>query len=449
MSPTSTTYQLFPTPSPSSFTLPVDPDPGRDGLVRDLVQENQIKHHVFYNKRKYHNHIPNHILAVWAMGGDQKAILAAYENDSSFQIPAIRSPHLITDDNWVEHLGDERAYLEYFKSVLQHEDIGPVLEQYVFSEKEMLSRFVGGVFHPMILVGHGCEFLMPGLLAEGLAQTAVHPSIAAAIIPPPRSLVANTTSSSTPVHALSVLARIVEDNNIRGGDHRIGLLGFNMYQWVIEHAGDTIAMHVDEWADFDAADQDVVVRKTEELSWLATVLYAVPGFQAQEDSSPKFKADLFTMHLITSALFLPSLFSFMSPASKRTLLRAYLITGLVWWVSRGKPRLDITGFFSINVEDLPFCIDLGVTTIRSEHDAQTLWTKIIEHSIDHPDDHLVKCQRALYHFSMLYRSSEPFPGMKRIDGFEKLDGSLFIRAATLTAQRLAGSRKGNSGDWDL
>ncbi|KAJ8091819.1 hypothetical protein PM082_021055 [Marasmius tenuissimus] len=330
MSPTSTTRQLFPLPSPSSFTLLVDPDPGRDGLVRDLVQENQIKHHVFYNKRKYHNHIPNHILAVWAMGGNQKAIFGAYEYELSFQIPASRSPHLITDDNWVEHLGDERfysAYLEYFKSVLQHRDIGPVLEQYVFSEKEMLCRFLGGVFHPMILVGHGCEFLMPGLLAEGLAQTAIHPSIAAASIPPSQPTVANSTPPPSPVHALCVLARIMEDKNIRGGDHRIGLLGYNMYQWVMEHAGDTIATYVDEWTDFDAADQDVVARKTEELSWLAAVLYAVSGFQG--DSSLKFKADLFNMHLVTSALSLPSLLSFMSPTSKRTLLRSYLITGLV------------------------------------------------------------------------------------------------------------------------
>ena len=31
----------------------------------------------------------------------------------------------------------------------------------------MLGRFLGGVLHPMMLVGHGCEFLMPGLVAEG------------------------------------------------------------------------------------------------------------------------------------------------------------------------------------------------------------------------------------------------------------------------------------------
>ncbi|KAL0067037.1 hypothetical protein AAF712_006027 [Marasmius tenuissimus] len=121
--------------------------------------------------------------------------------------------------------------------------------------------------------------------------TAIHPSIATASIPPPQPTVANPTPSSSPVHALCVLVRIMEDRNIRGGDHRIGLLGYNMYQWVMEHAGDTIATYVDEWTDFDAADQDVVARKTEELSWLATVLYAVSGFQG--DSSLKFKADLF------------------------------------------------------------------------------------------------------------------------------------------------------------
>ena len=150
------------------------------------------------------------------------------------------------------------------------------------------------------------------------------------------------------------------------------------------------------------------------------------------------------MHHIISASFLPFLLSFMSPTCKRILLRAHLITTLVWWVSRGKPHLDTAGFFSIDVESLPVISGWG----HSNYDTRTLWEKMIEHSINHPDDHLVKCQRALYHFSMLYRHNDPFASVK-LEGFEKLDGSLFIRAAMLTSQRLAGSRKGNSGDWDI
>ncbi|KAL0067038.1 hypothetical protein AAF712_006028 [Marasmius tenuissimus] len=275
--------------------------------------------------------------------------------------------------------------------------------------------------------------------------------MATAMIPPPQYSLADTTVPPTPVSALCVLARIMEDDNIRGGDHRVGRLGFNMYRQVIEHAGDTISRHVDEWAAFDASEPEVVARKTEELHWLIVLLYAVSGFQAaQGDSIPKFKADIFTVHFVTSALFLPSLLSFMTPASKRTLLRAYLFTCLVWWVSRRKPHLDITGFFSTRVEDLPFSTDLGVATIHSEDDNQTLWVRIIEHCIDHPDDHLVKCQRALYHFSKLYSHHEPFSGVK-VDGFGQLDGSLFIRAAILTAQRLGDARKDITGDdrWDL
>ena len=139
-------------------------------------------------------------------------------------------------------------------------------------------------------------------MSSGLAQTAVHSSVAAAIIPPPQSLPATLHTPPTSIHALGILARILNDDNIRGGDHRIGLLGFNMYRWVIEHAGDTISRHVDEWADFDAADPDVVARKTEELHWLTTLLYAVSGFQSQEDLSLKFKADFFLYVLKKSHL---------------------------------------------------------------------------------------------------------------------------------------------------
>ncbi|KAJ8507982.1 hypothetical protein ONZ45_g9706 [Pleurotus djamor] len=352
------------------------------------------------------------------------------------------------------------SYLDYFKNILRHDDFSRVLEKYVFSETEMLSRFLGGLFHPVIFIGYGCEFRIPGILAEGLALTAVHPPVAAAIIPLSRcALDRPPRHSSAPIHVLCILDRIMKDETIRGGNHKVGLLGYKMYHWVVEHAGDVISKHVDDWADFDATNTDVVARKTEEIHWLATLLYAMSGFQAaQEDLNFFFKADFFTAHLVTSALFLPSITAFLKPASKRTFLRAYLYTGLVWWISRGK-RLDVDGFFSVDVDvrvdvassqspSTNGTNDRGGDTVHDKDSSQFVWSRIIKHAIHHPDDHLIKCQRSLYHFSSMYRHSQPFSAVK-VAGFERLDSSLFLRAAILTAHRLENPPKGALKCWDV
>lgn len=51
--------------------------------------------------------------------------------------------------------------------------MGTILEKYVFSPEanegrvQMFSRFFSGLIHPLIHFGHGPEFVLPGLAAEG------------------------------------------------------------------------------------------------------------------------------------------------------------------------------------------------------------------------------------------------------------------------------------------
>ena len=62
----------------------------------------------------------------------------------------------------------------------------------------------------------------------------------------------------------------------------------------------------------------------------------------------------------------------------------------------------------------------------------------------HPDEHLCKVQRALMHYGEVYGGKTPgdFAGLKELGGAEKLDGTLFVRAAGLTAGRLGWMREG-------
>ena len=70
----------------------------------------------------------------------------------------------------------------------------------------------------------------------------------------------------------------------------------------------------------------------------------------------------------------------------------------------------------------------------------------------HSDNHLAKIQRALAHFDSLYGTTSPgrFKDLEGLDGAEVLDGSIFIRVAVLTQDRLGWVREGEEKKgWDF
>lgn len=78
------------------------------------------------------------------------------------------------------------------------------------------------------------------------------------------------------------------------------------------------------------------------------------------------------------------------------------------------------------------------------------WFPVLQEAILHPDDHLCKIQRAFLHFASLYGTTSPpgsFAGTE-LEGAELLDGTLFVRAAGLTARRADTSLDGDEIFWD-
>lgn len=69
------------------------------------------------------------------------------------------------------------GYVQFFTDFVKDHGIPDTLEQFIFFDKYnvgagsekpwMLSRFLSGVLHPMIHVGYGAEFELPGMLVEG------------------------------------------------------------------------------------------------------------------------------------------------------------------------------------------------------------------------------------------------------------------------------------------
>ena len=162
----------------------------------------------------------------------------------------------------------------------------------------------------------------------------------------------------------------------------------------------------------------------------------------------------FSMHLVTSAIFLPTFAAYLSPRSTVLLLRGYFASSLGWYITRGCPTLPIRAFYE-NVSAWP--VPPGTPAVAPVKDTLTPgdvapnpWLPILQTTIVHPAEHLCKIQRALMHNATVYgqRRAGDLAGLE-LEGAELLDGTLFIRIAGLTADRIGWMKEGQkANDWD-
>ncbi|EGN97420.1 hypothetical protein SERLA73DRAFT_57794 [Serpula lacrymans var. lacrymans S7.3] len=492
MSSESINDRLFPQPGPPPSLLSPKRWPGSDPEATTALQEvlthNNKEWHIFFNDKGFHNHAAHHLLAIWALGASAPVIKAAYQTHCDYQLPAYKSPEPITTKNFNDHLGDEdyyNAYLIYFTDEISKNGLSKVLENHVFSMEaniddaaeaqgkqrpDMLCRFVEGVFHPFIHVGYGAEFGLLGIAAEGMAMTAVHPASSSVLMPRNFSSVKASSlieialeqlsrlSLNTPyppppsqgVHAFTILARMLKDKRFdnveRAGPDAV-------YNKLLKDHGDVIREYADLWK-VDTSDPQKVEDHIEQLIWVNTMTYGIGGWKEGQD----FNADFFGMHFVTSVLFVPSILVYLSHHSKALLLKAYFVMSLSLWIARGRVQLDISAFFDSTSTmhtppgAQPSPVKKTLPTPDSQHAlTPNAWLPIIQTTIVHPNEHLCKLQRALAHFAAIYgtRKAGYFHGTE-LEGADKLDGTLFVRVATLTADRLAWMREGQDGQgWDF
>ncbi|OCH85389.1 hypothetical protein OBBRIDRAFT_838993 [Obba rivulosa] len=500
---------LFPPPAPPPTSLFPARLPGATpesaAVLSELLKENYEKWHIYFNDKGFHNHISHHLLAIYALGAQGPLLRAAYEADIPIQRSTWKSPSKIDEKNFHDHLGDENywdAYLEFFSGILLEKSAEAVIEEYIFSPRvnieqpepgkppmKMLTRFLSGVMHPMIHTGYAAEFGLLGLVAEGLAQAAVHKAEVATFVPdalfqkaptipyvdsahasvshitslfpslvlgkPPGK--AGADQSTDGVHALTVVARILNDPVFAPESIGLPVPLFDTLDLVARARGDLLASYAEEWT-VDATSAEAIESKIEELIWVNVVLYGIGGWTGRKSSDTgAFNADFLLMHGVTSALFLHSLTAYLSPASASMLLRAYFTNWLGLWIARGRPALPIRDFYNA-VTVTP--TEPGISglkpadgTLLPEDISPNPFLPILQTSMKHPDEHLCKCQRALAHFAVLYgtRPKGHFHGLStvsdpkaRLEGAELLDGTLFIRVAGLTANELGWMREGQA-----
>ena len=164
------------------------------------------------------------------------------------------------------------------------------------------------------------------------------------------------------------------------------------------------------------------------------------------------------MHLVTSALFIPSFVNVLSTASSVLLLRTYFAFSLILYVARGRPPFPVAEFYKAT-DALPSSPEtppqFAAGTLSPQKNPNP-WNQIVQTTLVHPNEHLCKLQRALLHSAEQFGGAAPgtFAAVSQnsvsgITGADALDGTLFVRVAKLTADRLGWMREGQGQrDWD-
>jgi hypothetical protein len=152
----------------------------------ELLQENHQTHHIFFNKQRFHNHIVHHLLTIYALGANPDALQKAYDGNANYQLPKIPVKSdlvqgLHDPKKYSECLGKQELFsdfLAFFASEIEAKGLKETLNTYLFADtdqaNDLFSRLFAGLLHPIIQLGFGLEFDQPALVAEALAETAIH-----------------------------------------------------------------------------------------------------------------------------------------------------------------------------------------------------------------------------------------------------------------------------------
>ncbi|EKM48982.1 uncharacterized protein PHACADRAFT_202161 [Phanerochaete carnosa HHB-10118-sp] len=470
------------------------------------LKDNHQQWHIFFGDEHFHNHAAHHLLTIYTMGAPASLLNAAYHTHAVYLKPAFQPPEtneeriareaaakvVIDDTNWKDYLGDDRyyqAYASFFSSKLLDKAAGKnviqrVLEDYVFSidanltpgksangqRPLILARFLSGFMHPHIHAGYGAEFGLPGLIAEGVSEAAVQLSEADALFTPDlfgaaanatdlaskvTSLAFSSAASISNVHALEIIARVANDPTF--APHNIGRLvpadaGKKSMDHVVRIGGTILVEYLTSWFGTVNEDAATLRAKFEEMVWMNTVIYAVAGWAKRElgeDETKEFNGDFFLMHLVTSSLLTSLLLNVLIPKSVALLLKTSFALSIVLYVTRSCPPLPIDTFYAHTTTHPhpPGPTPMPDKDMLPPNEPRSQLT---------PNPWLPIVQMALWFggtrartFAGLSSPDLSSLGSGGLTGAEMLDGTLFLRAAWLTAGRLGWMRESEKGRmWD-
>ncbi|KAH6867510.1 hypothetical protein B0T10DRAFT_419739 [Thelonectria olida] len=323
------------------FHIPQIPDETIT-TANELLQTNHEQHHVFFNDR-FHNHITHYILTQAALGATPTQMRRAYAQEKTLQ-----RPQYPVDEQVVSQLQDEdyfirclsqpqnyHNYLRFFERQISERGVGPVVSEYLFSgsriAESLLSRMFASFLHPVIHFGFGLEFNQPAIVAEGLAQSAVHqPEVAHFFNGIKTAEGSLNDKAGRPM--IDLIREIEQDDKIRTatcwGDG----------SWIddnpLARAPEELWQIASQWR----VSPEQLEQKTAEMINVCTFYTA-----AAQRPDKQHKLDFFLIHNINCSVFFSALLDkdWMRAEDKARLLEWKGRFDIVAYAARGSPRLRI------------------------------------------------------------------------------------------------------------
>lgn len=321
----------------------------------ELLQENHDKHHIFFNKDGFHNHIVHHLLSLYGLGAPADVIEQRYKENASYQRSPFQLDERVLEDlnnpeNFKKYLNKEKYYIDFltfWQNEFEKKGWENVLNEYVFAGDEraddLLGRFYGGFLHPIIHLGFGIEFHQPAIIAEALAQACCHDNwtgkflLAVEKDSKSRSSASNKTLPELldEIRAnkkLSTAAQWSDANKIRDG--------------IIARASEEMLSYTSQWI----VTPETLEEKTAEM--INNSIY----FTAAAQHPPKqVKIDFYYMHYVNSSIFYPTFNaqSWLSIENKVRMLQWKGYLDLAMYASRRSPPLllnEITDYEPVKPE---------------------------------------------------------------------------------------------------
>ncbi|RMZ66348.1 hypothetical protein GMOD_00005484 [Pyrenophora seminiperda CCB06] len=403
------------------------------GIVRDekvdgasideanrLLQKNHEEWHMFFRDRAGHNHIAHSILTCLALGAAPEDIQRAYDDGVGIQrpIPDLNAQMVdkwYDDEKMLEALGTINLYttfLAFFKKYMEEHGWKETVNKYLFSRskvaEKLLARMYEGAYHPVIHLGLGIEFQLPGIVAEALAQAAAHDDshigqlfeaceAQAGIAYPPKN----------PKSLVQLLHEVRKNESIRNAP-RWEDFGNKMRDGVVGRACMEMAF---------IASQFRINNKPEDLERRTAEMISTCAYMAGASQRPgrKRKIDFFYMHTVTSSIFF-------SVIIKQDWIKLEDRVRMVEW----KARLDLAWYAVSGCAEL---YPEAVSQYRDDFSAAMGWKELFTAATkEHDDGHVAKLIRALKNGEEV---SKPFEAGEFSDSFP-VKGDMWLKVARMT-----------------
>jgi hypothetical protein len=334
---------------------------------------------------KWQNHIAHHLLTVFALNATPAEIQKCYDDNVSYQRPPEPLKESIVKDmhepeRFKTYLGDEKYYhdfLVFFQNEIESKTWQNVLNEYLFANDErannMLCRLYAGFLHPIIHLGFGIEFQQPAIMAEALAQAAVHDSwMAPLFLGCEKAADVNRAKNQPRKTIVKLLEECKNNEKVSKAAHWED--GNKIREGILKRAPDEMIAIASQYT---LSEEDSLEEATAEM-----VNASIYFTGAAQHPPHQVKFDFFYMHCVNCSIFFSNFLSsaneFLTSATKRRLLEWKVRNDITMYTSRGCP---------------PLLLD-EITAYKPSQDSD--WDKIIQRVNRMDDDgHAAKLVRAL------------------------------------------------------